>query len=144
MLGESADTVGNVGGESIEAVTEADEVPVVAVAPTIIHEDDTFIAVKNDAAVEAPSAYPLALQTNIFERLVASPHTMLSYAYMALAMIGVLALVLFVFLEFHIQKPANIILSILLLLIMGFLLILSDTEVVLAEVQALSTSVLRS
>lgn len=144
VLGETAGTIPSVGGESIEVVTESEQESVAVLEPTIIHEDDTFIAVKNDAVAEAPSAYPLELQTNLFERLVASPHTALSYVYMALAMIGVLALVLFVVLEFHIQKPANIALSIILLLIMGFLLILSDTDVVLAEVQAFSTSYLRS
>ncbi|MEK7613729.1 MAG: CAP domain-containing protein [Patescibacteria group bacterium] len=145
VLGESAETIetGSVGGETIEVVTENDPVstPVAVLPsePTVIHEDDMFIAVKNTDVVEAPSDYAVERQTNIAERVAASPHTTLTYVYGLIGTILALAVVLFVFLEFHIQKPTHVFLSLALILFMGLLLFFTDHHVALAELQALSS-----
>lgn len=151
VLGDAAEAgEAAVGGETIEVITEdptpapvaAEEPVVVDPLPpqtTVVHQDDMFIAVRNDAVLEAPSEYPVEAQSTVVERAVASPHTMLSYVYGLLAVIGALAIVLFVFLEFHIQKPSHVILGLILIVFMTLLLFFSDKEVVLADLQAFSS-----
>lgn len=158
VLGESAEAgESSVGGETAQVITE-DTTPVVpqpvpqpeviAELPepttSVIHQDEMFIAVRNDSVVEAPSKYPVEQQSNVIERAVASPHTMLWYVYGLLVLIGGLAVVLFVFLEFHIQKPSHVILSVALIVFMTLLLFFSGREVVLADLQALSNLLPRS
>lgn len=135
---EPSDPNGEVGGETIEVITEEDVVPTEEVS--ILHEDETFIAVKNNAPV-APSANSVESQSNIWERLIASPYTMLSYVYGVLGAFVAVALVLLVFLEIRVQKPKNIVLGVLLLIIIGALSYISFTDVVVASVEKLSAAV---
>ena len=134
-----SESEGEVSGETIEVVTEGDVEPVENEV-TIIHEDETFIAVKSDA-MAAPSVGSVTEQSTLFERLLASPQTALSYVYGVLGALVALALVLLIFLEMHVQKPKNVIYGIALLLLIGVLSYLSFTEVVVASVQSLSSVV---
>ncbi len=122
--------LGEVGGESAVVVSEDD---VVTPAPTVIHEDDMFIAVKNEATLPAPSTEPVVPQTTAFERLVASPQTLLGYVYGVLSVIVVLALILLVFMEATVQRPVNIIFTVLLLAFIGILFFVSQENVALAQ-----------
>jgi len=138
VLGENAEETigGDVGGESIETISE--ESPEVSPL-SVIHEDDMFIAVSNPDFAEAPTAYPYEEQSNFFERLLASPHTSLYYVYGIIGIVLALAVILFVFLEFHIQKPTHVFLALFLIIFMAVLLLFSDKKVLLAELQAFAS-----
>lgn len=128
---ETEQTEGAVGGQNIEVVSSEPNIPVSAVE--VLHQDETFIAVKNDAPV-APSQHQVALQTTLFERLVASPQTALGYAYGVFAGIFALAIVLIIFLEMNVQRPKNIFLGLFVLFVVGALFFISHSEIVVANV----------
>lgn len=129
-IGAETTPEGEVGGESAVAVNEDNTV---VEEPTVIHEDDMFIAVKNEATLPAPSTEPVEAQTTALERLVASPQTLLSYVYGVLAVVVVLALILLVFLEATVQRPINIIFTLFLLAFIGILFFVSQDNVALAQ-----------
>jgi len=127
---------GEVSGESVEVITEANSEPVQEEVE-IIHQDETFIAVKSDAPA-APSTEPVAMQSTVLERLIASPQTLLSYTYSVLSAIVALALILLIVLEFRVQRPKNILFGILLLVAMGTLFYFSYSDVVVAGTEGIS------
>ena len=96
---------------------------------TVIHEDDEFIAVKDASAMAAPSAYAVEEQSTFWARVVTSPTTLLGYAYLALAALVFLALILMVILEIRIQRPRNAIFAVCLILLMALLLYFTDSRV---------------
>lgn len=136
---------GEVSGESIEIVTSDNSTPVVEAVVEepdgttleVIHQDETFVAVKSDLP-SVPSTQSVAMQSTLLERLVASPQTALTFVYGIFAGIGVLALVLLIFIEMRVQKPRNIFLGFLVLGAIGALFYFSQTDVVVASVDLLS------
>lgn len=134
VAGQSEIPTGIVSGESVQQITEETSMPASGAAReeiNIIHEDETFIAVRSDAA-PAPSTQEVALQSTLVERLVASPRTLLSFAYTFLSAVVGIALILLIFLEMTVQKPKNVALAFLLLFAMTGLFYFSHTEVVVA------------
>ena len=129
-------SVGVVSGES--AVVISEENTELKESVSVIHEDDTFIAIRNDARQEAPSTGLQGAQSTFFERLIASPHTALEYVYGTLAVVLAFALVLLVGIEFRIQRPRSIVLGLLMLTLLGALFFFSGNDVVLAEGGSLS------
>ncbi|MFQ5541147.1 MAG: CAP domain-containing protein, partial [Candidatus Paceibacteria bacterium] len=128
---------GTVGGETIETVTEENSESAPAEDATVLFEDETFIAVKT-AAPAAPSAGTVAFQSTFVERLLASPQTLLSYLYAALAGIVGVALILLVVVEARVQRPKNVAFGLLLLLVMGTLFYFSYADVVVAGTEPLA------
>ncbi|MEX0931870.1 MAG: CAP domain-containing protein [Candidatus Paceibacterota bacterium] len=120
----------------VEVATEKDVEPV-APEPVIdiLHQDDTFIAVKGDVS-PAPSNESVEMQSTFWERIVASPQTTLSYIYTVIASVVAVSLVLLIFSEMHIQKPKNIILGLTLLAVLGTLLYFSYSEVIVASMSS--------
>ena len=126
------DTEGEVSGETAVAITEDNAEEVVPVS--IIHEDETFIAVSGEGVKSSPSANTVSTQSSFVERLLASPQTFFSYFISALAGVVVLALVLLVFLEIRIQQPTSVLAAVAILVLMGALLYFSEESVIVAEV----------
>jgi len=127
---------GMVGGESVAVVTEENSEPAVEEI-NVIHEDETFIAVRSDSA-PVSSIQEVALQSTFAERVVASPQTLLSWVYSFLSAVVGLALVLLIFLEMAVQKPKNVALALLLLSVMTGLFYFSHTDVVVAGTEEFS------
>lgn len=117
-----------VSGEEISVITEDNL--------TVIHEDPEFIAVKNASTTAGPSAYSPEVQSNVFERLLASPRTTLAHAYALLAVVVLLALIFLVVFEMKFQRPLNILFGVLLILILAILLYLSRSSVVVENAYA--------
>lgn len=131
---EEAPATGEVGGQSIQVIGETDIEPLAEPAPEmkIIQQDDTFIAVRDDTKVSAPSVGSPEMQSNVWQRLVTSPQTTFAYVYEIIAVIIIVALVLLIFLEMHIQRPKNIVLGVLILLVIGAIFYFSYTGALVA------------
>ena len=107
----------------------ADEVAGASLETVVL--DDMFIAVKNNELAAAdetslpiPSAFVPA-QVSFATRLFASPHTMLAYAYAALAALIVIAVALDICIEIRRQHPMHIVYASILLALIFVLIYLS-------------------
>lgn len=142
LTSESSETVptpeGTVSGETIQTITEEDIVlePAAEEPVVVVHQDDTFIAVKGEGT--APASASPEVHSTLWERMLASPHTTLSYVYTVIAGVVAAALVSLVFFEMHVQKPKSIVLGLVVLLVIATLFYLSYTEVVVASVSGIS------
>jgi len=129
---------GEVSGQSITVIGEEDVVLAPEPDIKIIQQDDAFIAVKDSSAVPVPSAGSPEMQSSLWERMIASPQTALSYAYAVIAGVVGVTLILLVFLEMRVQRPKSIIYGIIILLVLGILFYLSYTGAVVASSAGLS------
>ncbi len=84
----------------------------------------------------APSAYPVAEQSTVFERILTSPKTILAYVYAAIALILILALISLVVFEIRKQRPINIAFAIFLIGLILILLYISESHVLVEGAQA--------
>lgn len=121
-----------VAGEGSEGEVSGEAIVSVVPEPRVVYEDATFVAVANDQVVAAPSEHEVAPQSSALERAAASPETLLGYIYGVLGSLVALALVLFIFLEFRIQKPRYVVLCLAFLVFMGVLFYLSSGSPVVA------------
>jgi uncharacterized protein YkwD len=126
-----------VGGESVQILSEADIEPTQsrvepALELSIVHENETFIAVKGEGHT-VPSAGSVTTQSALWERMLASPYTILSYMYTVIAGVVTAALIFLIFFEIRTQRPKNILYAIVILVSIGALFYLSYAEVVVAN-----------
>lgn len=121
-------------GEGVGEVAAGTQENVAPVGPSILYEDETFIAVRDVASTDAPASSVVVQHSTLLERALASPQALLSFAYGVIGLVAALALIFLVFLEFHIQKPASVLLALLFLFAMGALLYVGSDTAVAASV----------
>jgi len=110
-------------GTATPAVAAASKTNVAGEALEIISEDETFVAVKTTDAPELSDVVATPTPASSFlERLFASPTTLLSWVYLALVSIIVIALAVDIAVEIRRQHPLHIVYASALLVLIFVLL----------------------
>jgi uncharacterized protein YkwD len=106
-----------------------DSAPATQEEPSVVLHDDTFIAVRAEAATSAPlaiAAVSADAGMPFIQKLVTSPKSVAQSVYIVLAAIIAVGLVLMIFIEMKRQHPANVALGFALLFLMVGLLALGQ------------------
>lgn len=116
---------------AVKGATTEEEVPeeVIEEEPSVVVLDDTFIAVRAEAATSAPlamAAVSADAGMPFIQKLVTSPKSVAQSVYIVLAAIIAIGLVLMIFIEMKRQHPTNVALGFLLLFLMVGLLALGQ------------------
>lgn len=127
---ENNGEAGQVSGESVIVVTEEN---VKQIEPRVIHEDESFIAIKNENQMIAPSETSVEDQSTFMERLLASPQSVFGDIAALMMIIVTFAFISLIAFEFHIQRPKNIALGIFLLVVLAGTIYFVGTDVVVAS-----------
>lgn len=97
--------------------------------------DDMFVAVQNldQASLQEPEAKTPVTYASWLSKVLSSPKTMLTYFYVFLAVLILIALILMVFVEIRQQHPLHILYGFFLLLLIGAL-VYSEKAILLSQV----------